>query len=174
MSDISPDERVARERYGDALKGYFAASNDLEDAWRALTKQDVYQSPPPSPRFRLPDERAGRTIKIDIMAPEHQFEGYLTTGNYTDGNPGEIFLVAEKMGSFVSGILDAFATAVSVGLQHGVPLSWYINKFKHTRFEPAGMTKNPKIGQAFSVLDYIMKWLELRYTATAEEAEDGS
>lgn len=174
MPEQSPEERSARERYGDALKHYFEASKSLESAWRELTKLGVYLSPPPSPRFRLPDERTGSTIKIDIMATETPFEGYLTVGDYTDGHIGEIFMVAEKMGSFVSGIMDAFATAMSVGLQHGVPIEWYIEKFKFTRFEPAGMTKNPKIGQAFSVLDYIMKWLELRYTAKAEEAENGS
>jgi ribonucleoside-diphosphate reductase alpha chain len=151
---------------------YLDASTVLMDAWRALTKQGVYMSPPPSPRFRLEDERKGSTLKIDIMSSEQPFEGYLTTGNYCDGQLGEIFLVAEKMGSFVSGIMDAFATAMSVGLQHGVPLSWYIEKFKYTRFEPAGMTRNPHIGQAFSVLDYMMKWLEYKYAE--KEDTDGS
>jgi ribonucleoside-diphosphate reductase alpha chain len=173
MDEQSPEERSARKRYGDVLKRYFEVSDDLLAAWRELTKLGVYMSPPPSPRFKLPDERAGKTFKIDIMAKE-PFEGYLTTGNYTDGHLGEIFMCSHKMGSFVSGIMDAFATTMSVGLQHGVPIEWYIEKFKHTRFEPAGMTKHPEITQALSVLDYIMKWLELRYTAKAEEAEDGS
>jgi ribonucleoside-diphosphate reductase alpha chain len=167
-------EEVARERYDATLSRYEQASEELLDAWRELTKQGVYLSPPPSPRFRLEDERKGSTLKIDIMSAEHPFEGYLTTGDYGDGRLGEIFLVAEKMGSFVSGILDAFATAVSVGLQHGVPLSWYIEKFKYTRFEPAGMTRNPQVGQAFSILDYMMKWLEHKYMTEEKETTDGS
>lgn len=169
--EITPDEASARERYEAALEAYQAAVQDLEDARRALTKQGAFPGPPLSPRFRLPDERIGSTLKIDILAVEQGFEGYLTTGNYSDGSLGEIFLVAEKMGTFVSGIMDAFATAMSVGLQHGVPLSWYIEKFKFTRFEPAGMTKNPTVGQAFSILDYMMKWLEAKYL---QEETDGS
>jgi ribonucleoside-diphosphate reductase alpha chain len=148
-----------------------AASEALKDAWRELTKLGIYRSPPPSPRFNLPDERHSRTVKIDIMSPDHPFEGYLTAGDYTDGKPGEMFLVAEKMGSFVSGILDAFATAVSAGLQHGVPLQWYVDKFKFTRFEPAGMTKNPVAHQTSSILDFVMRWLEHKYSTKTEETD---
>jgi len=164
--------RAAREHYDVCLTAYKAAADALSEARRALTKLDVYLSPPPSPRFRLCDERKGVTYKVEIMSGEQPFEGYIRTGNFTDGKLGEVFINAEKMGSFVSGILDAVATSISVGLQHGVPLRWYVDKFKHTRFEPAGFTRHPEIGQATSVLDYLVRWLEIKYQQP--EDEDGT
>lgn len=161
--------RVAQEHYDECLGGYKAAADALSEARRALTKLDVYLSPPPSPRFRLCDERKGLTYKVEILSAEQPFEGYIRTGNFTDGKLGEVFINAEKMGSFVSGVLDAVATSISVGLQHGVPLRWYIDKFKHTRFEPAGFTKHPEIGQATSVLDYLVRWLELKHQQSEDE-----
>jgi len=165
-------ERTAREEYAQRLKLYQEAADALSEARRALTKLGIYQSPPTSPRFHMPDERKGLTYKMEIMSAEQPFEGYLRTGTFSDGQLGEIFVCAEKMGSFVSGILDAVAVSVSIGLQHGVPLSWYVNKFKHTRFEPAGFTRHPQIGQAMSVLDYVVRWLELKYNQPEEK--DGS
>lgn len=162
-------ERTALEQYAQRLVLYQEAADALSDARRALTKLGIYPSPPTSPRFHMPDERKGLTYKMEVMSAEQPFEGYLRTGIYSDGKLGEVFICAEKMGSFVSGILDAVAVSVSAGLQHGVPLSWYINKFKHTRFEPAGFTKHPQIGQATSVLDYIVRWLELKYTNSEEK-----
>ena len=90
-------------------------------------------------------------------------EGYLTVGVYEDGSPGEIFVRMAKEGSTVSGLMDGLATVVSLALQHGVPLRVLCAKLSHMRFEPSGWTGNPKIGFAKSILDYIARWLELRF-----------
>mgnify|MGYP005849407307 CR=1 FL=1 len=110
-------------------------------------------------RKRLPDERKAVTHKFEIGG----HEGYLTVGEYDDGTPGEIFIRMAKEGSTVSGLIDVFATAISIGLQSGVPLETYVRKFSHTRFEPYGYTNNPNIRIAKSVADYIFRWLEMRY-----------
>jgi ribonucleoside-diphosphate reductase alpha chain len=110
-------------------------------------------------RERLPDERRAWTHKFSIAG----HDGYITVGEYEDGRPGEIFLVMAKEGSFVSGLMDSFSTAISIGLQYGVPLRVFVDKFSHTRFEPDGFTNNPEIPIAKSVSDYIFRWLEKRY-----------
>ena len=90
-------------------------------------------------------------------------EGYVTVGLYKDGLPGELFIRMAKEGSTVSGLMDSFATAVSLALQYGVPLRVLCDKFSHTRFEPSGWSGNPKIGYAKSLTDYLFRWLELRF-----------
>jgi len=90
-------------------------------------------------------------------------EGYVTIGLYEDGLPGEMFIRMSKEGSTVSGLMDSFATAVSLALQYGVPLQVLCNKFSHTRFEPSGWSGNPKIGYAKSLMDYLFRWLDLRF-----------
>ena len=90
-------------------------------------------------------------------------EGYITVGLYPNGQPGEIFIRMAKEGSTVSGLMDAFATSVSLALQHGVPLKVLCEKFAHTRFEPSGWTGNEQIGYAKSLMDYIFRWLNLRF-----------
>lgn len=110
-------------------------------------------------RRRLPDERRAITHHFSIGGQE----GYLTVGVYDDGLPGEIFITMSKEGSTVSGLMDSFATAVSLALQYGVPLQVLCNKFSHTRFEPSGWSGNPKIGYAKSLMDYIARWLELKF-----------
>ena len=90
-------------------------------------------------------------------------EGYITIGLYPDHQPGEIFITMAKEGSTVSGLISSFAQALSIALQHGVPLKLFCDKFSHTRFEPSGWTGNPEIGQASSVMDYIFRWLRLRF-----------
>ncbi len=90
-------------------------------------------------------------------------EGYVTVGLYEDGLPGELFIRMAKEGSTVSGLMDSFATAVSLALQYGVPLLVLCDKFSHTRFEPSGWSGNPKIGYAKSLTDYLFRWLELRF-----------
>lgn len=117
------------------------------------------QHPPRAARHRLPAERASLTHKFKVGA----HEGYITAGLYPDGLPGEIFITMAKEGSTVSGVMDCFATAISVALQHGVPLKLLCEKFKHTRFEPSGWTGNPDINYASSMMDYIFRWLELRF-----------
>jgi ribonucleoside-diphosphate reductase alpha chain len=90
-------------------------------------------------------------------------EGYITVGLYPDGCPGEIFVTMAKEGSTVSGLMDSFACAVSIALQHGVPLKLLCEKFAHTRFEPSGWSKTPEIGFSKSIMDYIFRWLQLRF-----------
>ncbi len=115
-------------------------------------------------RRRLPDERPSITHKFSIAG----HEGYITVGMYDDGMPGEIFIVMSKEGSVVSGLMDSFATAISLGLQYGVPLRVMVDKFSHTRFEPSGMTNNPRIRIAKSVIDYIFRWLADKFMGEAE------
>jgi len=110
-------------------------------------------------RRRLPVERTAITHRFDIGGNE----GYLTVGLYEDGQPGEIFLKMAKEGSTVSGLVDTFATTVSVALQYGVPLRDLVNKFAHVRFEPSGFTKNPEIGRASSIIDYVFRWLAFQF-----------
>ncbi len=120
--------------------------------------QDL-NGPPRAVRHRLPDERASVTHKFSIAG----HEGYITVGLYPTGQPGEIFIKMAKEGSTVSGLMDAFATSISLALQHGVPLKVLCEKFAHTRFEPSGWTGNEQIGYAKSLMDYIFRWLNLRF-----------
>ncbi|HEY3988833.1 MAG TPA: vitamin B12-dependent ribonucleotide reductase [Acidobacteriaceae bacterium] len=115
--------------------------------------------PPKAIRHRLPEERASLTHKFSLAG----HEGYITVGLYPSGEPGEIFIRMAKEGSTVSGLMDSFATAVSLALQHGVPLKVLVEKFAHTRFEPSGWTGNEHIGYAKSIMDYIFRWLQLRF-----------
>ena len=117
------------------------------------------QSPPRAVRHHLPVERASLTHKFNIAG----HEGYITVGLYPDGQPGEIFITMAKEGSTISGLMDSFALAISIALQHGVPLKLLCEKFSHTRFEPSGWTTNADIGYAKSIMDYIFRWLQLRF-----------
>jgi ribonucleoside-diphosphate reductase alpha chain len=110
-------------------------------------------------RRKLPDERASITHKFDIAG----HEGYITVGTFDDGTPGEIFLVMAKEGSTISGFADAFAQAISYALQYGVPLQVLVDKFSHARFEPSGMTKNPEIRFAKSIVDYVFRWMAAKF-----------
>ena len=131
-------------------------------------------SPLPSPshspgqprRERLPDTRRSLTHKFDIQG----HEGYVTVGFYHDGRPGELFITMAKEGSTVGGLMDVIGTCVSMGLQYGVPLEVFVNKFAHSRFEPAGFTKNPDIPIAKSISDYIFRWLGMEFIAGYREA----
>ena len=118
---------------------------------------------PVAKRRRLPDERQSITHKFSVGG----HDGYLTVGMYEDGAPGEIFIVMAKAGSTLSGVMDSFATAVSLGLQHGVPLRLLVGKFSHIRFEPHGFTKNPDIPIAKSIVDYIFRWLGIKFLGQA-------
>ena len=110
-------------------------------------------------RRRLPDERRSITHKFSIGG----HEGYMTVGMYDDGTPGELFITMAKEGSVVSGLMDSFATAISMALQYGVPLRVLCEKFSHTRFEPSGFTGNPDIPIAKSITDYLFRWLALKF-----------
>ena len=120
-------------------------------------------------RRRLPSERTAVTHKFDIAG----HEGYITVGLYPDGQPGEIFLKMAKEGSTVSGLMDSFATTVSVALQYGVPLRDLVNKFAHVRFEPSGFTGNQEIPIAKSIVDYIFRWLGSRFLGPDDKAALG-
>ena len=117
-------------------------------------------------RRRLPSERAAVTHKFEISG----HEGYITVGLYPEGQPGEIFLKMAKEGSTVSGLMDTFATSVSLALQYGVPLRDLVNKFAHVRFEPSGFTGNSEIPIAKSTIDYIFRWLGARFLAADDRA----
>jgi len=120
-------------------------------------------------RRRLPEERQAMIHKFSIA----QNEGYLMVGLYDDGTPGEIFVVMSKEGSTISGLMDAFSTSISLALQYGVPLKVLVNKFTHTRFEPAGITTNQDIRFAKSVVDYIFRWLGLKFLPKEDQDELG-
>ncbi len=119
-------------------------------------------------RKRLPDERPSITHKFSVAG----HEGYLHIGLYPDtGMPGEIFITMAKQGSTISGLMDAFATAISIALQYGVPLEDLCNKFSHMRFEPAGFTNNPQIPIAKSIMDYIFRYLSLKFLGRPQEEQ---
>ena len=130
-------------------------------------------------RRRLSDERPSITHKFDIAG----HEGYITVGKYEDGQPGEIFIRMSKEGSTISGLMDSFATAISMALQYGVPLRVLVDKFSHMRFEPSGFTKNPDVPHAKSIMDYIFRWLASKFLdgdaqqevgIVKQEADEGS
>ena len=117
-------------------------------------------------RRKLPDERQAITHKFSIAG----HEGYITVGMYEDGKPGEVFLVMAKEGSTVSGLMDGFATSLSLALQYGVPLEAIVDKFSHIRYEPSGFTKNPDIGYAKSITDYIARWMAVKFLGRGRES----
>ncbi len=120
-------------------------------------------------RRRLPDERHSLTHKFDIAG----HEGYITVGLFADGTPGEIFLTMAKEGSTISGFADAFAQAISYALQYGVPLQVLVDKFSHARFEPSGMTKNPEVRFAKSIVDYIFRWMASKFLSPEAQFRAG-
>jgi ribonucleoside-diphosphate reductase alpha chain len=136
-----------------------SVSPSLDAAELGRAEEQDLNAPPRAIRHRLQEERASITHKFSIAG----HEGYITVGLYPNGQPGEIFIRMAKEGSTVSGLMDAFATSVSLALQHGVPLRVLCEKFAHTRFEPSGWTGNEQIGYAKSLMDYIFRWLNLRF-----------
>jgi ribonucleoside-diphosphate reductase alpha chain len=121
----------------------------------------------PLQRRKLPDERRSLTHKFSVGG----HEGYIHVGLYDDGEPGEIFIRMAKEGSTISGLMDSFATAVSLALQHGVPLRLLVDKFSRMRFEPSGFTGNPELPRATSVMDYLFRWLGAKFVRPENEAE---
>jgi len=136
-------------------------SDTVSQAAAALVTQPI--------RRKLPDERHALTHKFDIQG----HEGYITVGLFEDGQPGEIFLVMAKEGSTISGFADAFAQAISYALQYGVPLASLVDKFSHVRFEPSGMTRNPEIRFAKSIVDYIFRWLASKFLSPEAQFHAG-
>src|SRR5881296_1164890 len=148
--------------YRDGSKRTQPLTTSIKEKGTELKPQEIPYKPQ---RRRLPDERKSVTHKFSIAGTE----GYLMVGLYSDQTPGEIFVVMSKAGSTISGLMDAFATSVSIALQYGVPLKVLVNKFIHTRFEPAGMTNNPEIRFAKSVVDYIFRYLGLKYLSKEDQ-----
>ncbi len=138
------------------------------EAAAAAAKADAAVARTPV-RRKLPDERQAITHKFDIAG----HEGYITVGLFEDGQPGEIFLVMAKEGSTISGFADAFAQAISYALQYGVPLQALVDKFSHVRFEPSGMTRNPEIRFAKSIVDYIFRWLASKFLSPEAQYHAG-
>ncbi|HZQ54084.1 MAG TPA: vitamin B12-dependent ribonucleotide reductase [Bryobacteraceae bacterium] len=120
-------------------------------------------------RRKLPDERSSMTHKFSIAG----HEGYITVGLYPDNTPGEIFISMNKAGSTISGLMDTIAVSVSTGLQYGVPLSFFVDKFSHVRFEPSGWTGNQQLPYAKSIIDYLFRWLGKRFLGRTDPAEVG-
>jgi ribonucleoside-diphosphate reductase alpha chain len=139
--------------------GTKTASGERSQAAAVPQEEQSLNGPPRAVRHRLQEERASITHKFNIGG----HEGYLTVGLYPNGEPGELFVTMAKEGSTVSGLMDSFALTTSIALQHGVPLKLLCEKFAHTRFEPSGWSGNPEIGFAKSIMDYIFRWLQLRF-----------
>ena len=137
------------------------------DESRATAPAQIVPVPANQPRReRLPHTRRSLTHKFDIQG----HEGYINVGFYPDGRPGELFITMAKEGSTIGGLMDVLGTSISIGLQYGVPLEVFVNKFAHSRFEPAGFTKNPDIPIAKSIADYIFRWLGMEFIAGYREA----
>jgi ribonucleoside-diphosphate reductase alpha chain len=151
--------------YRDGSKTAQALRTDAQEEKKA----EAEEAAPAPVRKRMPRERESITHKFSIA----RHEGYITAGKYEDGSVGEIFLTdVGKEGSTMRGLLNAFATAISIGLQYGVPLETFVRKFSYMRFEPEGMTQNPEIPFAKSMPDYIMRWLASRFIEDTETLED--
>jgi ribonucleoside-diphosphate reductase alpha chain len=147
--------------YRDGSKTAQALKTDAGQKKPEPAEAKALEGAPPEPkRVRMPQTRESITHKFRIGMQE----GYITAGKYGDGSVGEIFLTdIGKEGSTIKGLMNAFATAISIGLQYGVPLEVFVNKFSYVRFEPEGITTNPEIPFARSLPDYIMRWLASRF-----------
>ena len=120
-------------------------------------------------RERLPRKRNSKTFSFRVA----DCEGYVTVGEYEDGRPGEVFIKVSKQGSTLAGIMDAFSISLSLGLQHGVPLATFVRKFANMKFEPAGITDDPELRIATSLIDYISRRLALDFLPVEERTELG-
>jgi ribonucleoside-diphosphate reductase alpha chain len=147
--------------------GSSTALSKKGDAAAAPTQREEENpnGPPRAVRHKLQAERRSITHKFNVGG----HEGYITVGLYPDDSVGEIFITMAKEGSTVSGLMDSFSCAVSIALQHGVPLKLLCEKFAHTRFEPSGWSGNPDIGFAKSIMDYIFRWLDLRFSTGQQQ-----
>src|SRR5262245_46004693 len=129
-------------------------------------------APPPvikPQRNRLPDDRTeiGRKFRVG------EYEGYIHVGIYDDGSPGDIFVDIAKEGTTLAGLMNAFMISVSLGLQYGVPLEVYVSKYAHMRFEPSGLTNDPDIRAAKSIVDYVFRWMGKKFLTPDQQEEVG-
>jgi ribonucleoside-diphosphate reductase alpha chain len=157
-----------------ALAGGKAAVREAELLERIAELEGALQAkhviaPSATTRTRLPRKRLSKTFAFRVA----DCEGYVTVGEYEDGRPGEVFMKVSKQGSTLSGVMDAFSIAVSLGLQHGVPMSTFVRKYTNLRFEPAGITDDPELRLASSLVDYIFRRLALDYLSFDERLELG-
>ncbi len=146
--------------YRDGSKRTQPLSTSINDG----KKQEAKAKPN---RRRLLDERQAITHKFTVAG----HEGYITAGLYEDGTPGEIFVTMAKEGSVISGLMDSFSTSISLALQYGVPLKVLTDKFAHQRFEPSGITNHPQIRFAKSIIDYIFRWLALKFLPASDKPQ---
>jgi ribonucleoside-diphosphate reductase alpha chain len=142
--------------------------NTKQEAKAVQAVESTASQEPKPLRHKLPDVRRAITHKFSISG----HDGYLTVGLYEDGQPGEVFLKMAKEGSTISGLMDTVAIMTSIALQYGVPLKALVDKFSHTRFEPAGFTQNPEIPFAKSVMDYVFRWLGITFASGEPGTED--
>ncbi|MCP3981743.1 MAG: vitamin B12-dependent ribonucleotide reductase [bacterium] len=143
------------------------STGKAKDDAKAVAAEVASTVAPERQRLKLPDTRRSVTHKFSVAG----FEGYITCGLYENGQPGEIFVTLGKAGSTLAGFADAFATAVSFALQHGVELRFLVDKFTHVRFEPSGFTGNEQIPIAKSIVDYLFRWMALEFLPTEEQPE---
>jgi ribonucleoside-diphosphate reductase alpha chain len=141
-------------------------SNALTHQVERVVEHVIVQSPV---RQKLPRTRASKTFSFRVA----DCHGYATVGEFEDGRPGEVFLKVAKQGSTLAGIMDAFAISVSHGLQYGVPLRAFVEMFTNMRFEPAGITDDPEIRIATSLVDYIFRRLAVEYLTMEERTDLG-
>jgi ribonucleoside-diphosphate reductase alpha chain len=151
------------QRAGETVKLSAAEADALEAS--GISQEDLERAKRTPHRERLPATRPSMTHKFDVAG----HEGYLTVGLFEDGRPGELFVSMAKEGSTVGGMMDVFATGVSLCLQYGVPLEALVKKFTHQRFEPSGMTSNRNIPFAKSIVDYIFRWLEQQFLEAGKD-----
>ena len=174
-ADTTPDDIATAYRWGaelglKALAIYRDGSKQSQPLSTTTEGQKAANQETAKPRReRLPDTRQSMTHKFNVNG----HEGYVTVGLYDDGRPGELFITMAKEGSTIGGLMDSFGTAVSMSLQYGVPLEVLVNKFSHSRFEPMGYTTNPDIRIAKSLVDYMFRWLGLRFLPGYREATLG-
>jgi ribonucleoside-diphosphate reductase alpha chain len=155
-------------RRSEVNAGQAALLERIAELEGALQQKHV-MAPATTTRTRLPRKRRSNTFAFRVA----DCEGYVTVGEYEDGRPGEVFMKVSKQGSTLSGVMDAFSIAVSLGLQHGVPLSTFVRKYTNIRFEPAGITDDPELRLASSLVDYIFRRLALDYLSFDERLELG-
>lgn len=175
-ASIEDIENVYMQAWKMGIKTISVYRNNCKRSQPLSTKSDttstiieVLEVPQSSHRHRLPDTRSSITHKFDISG----HKGYCTVGLYDDGQPGEIFISMAKEGSTLSGLIDCFATSISINLQCGVPLKTLVDKFSHYRFEPSGFTKSKDIPMAKSIVDYIFRWLALRFLSKEDAVSVG-
>ncbi len=165
---LGDDDDVASQAARASLVREGALLERIAELEGALQQRHVI-APATTTRTRLPRKRRSNTFAFRVA----DCEGYVTVGEYEDGRPGEVFMKVSKQGSTLSGVMDAFSIAVSLGLQHGVPMSTFVRKYTNLRFEPAGITDDPELRLASSLVDYIFRRLALDYLSFDERLELG-